>query len=197
MMTRRQRAKTRRVAQIAAVTALAASMSGAAIALVVSQGSDPGVSGPLAVDRPARSGFAARVTLGAAYRYGAVVVSNHDVRPVVLDDVRLEGAANGMSLVGAYVIPGNHTPDSVGFAAGFPAPGRRETSAVELTGYRLEAGKSAEVVVGLRPRVAGAATARAVWIDYSALQRRFQVRLPRSLRLCTDATGDCSPVIRG
>lgn len=197
MMTRRQRAKTQRIVQIAAVSALAASMSGAAIALVVSKGNDPGVSGPLSVERPARSAFAARVSHGADYSYGGIVLSNRDTRVVVLDDVRLEGARDGMSILGAYVIPLGSGSGGVGFRPGFPPPAERGDGALELTGYRIEPGHSAEVVLGLRPTAQAVAASRAIWIDYSALQRRYQVRFPRALRLCAAAGGECSPVISG
>lgn len=195
-MTRRQRAKTRRIAQITAVSALAASMGGGAIALVVHRGNDPGVSGPLAVEQPARTAFAARVTAGADYSYGGIVVTNHEKRPVVLDDVRLEGARDGMSLIGAYVMTAR-SGVGVGFRPGFPPPNRRDPGATELTGYRLEPGGSATVVLGVRPEFAGVASSRAVWVDYSALQRRYQVRFPRSLRLCSLATAPCAPVVSG
>lgn len=88
---------------------------------------------------------------------------------------------------------------SLAFAAGFEGPQTRPGDARELTGYRLEPGASAQVVFGVRASGAMPASVRAVWVDYSALQRRYQVRFPRSLRFCPGDTPDqsCGAALRG
>ena len=188
-----------RVSQTAGVAVLAAAMGGSVIALVVSRETGLGVGGPLIEKYPARTAFAAQVDQGADYSYGGITLTNRDKLPVVLDDVRLEDPRDGMAFLGAYVVPVDASRPAISFSPGFAGPGARPTEGRELTGYRLEAGKSAQVIFGLRAASPAPASARAVWVDYSALQRRYQVRFPRSLRFCTNEglKTPCGAALRG
>ena len=199
MMSRRRRAKVMRVSQAVSVAVLAAAMGGSAIALVLSRETGLGVGGPLLEEHPARIAFAAQVDRGADYSYGGITLTNHDSKAVVLDDVRLEDPRDGMTFLGAYVVPLGTSSAKVAFAPGFAGPRARPANVRELTGYWLEPGKSAQVVFGIRAATPAIASARAVWIDYSALQRRYQVRFPRSLRFCVGGSpvDSCEAALRG
>jgi hypothetical protein len=198
MMSRRRRATLVRASQTVGVVVLAAAMGGSALALVLSRETGLGVGGPLLEDHPARLAFGARVDEDADYSYGGITLTNRDRLPVVLDDVRLEDPRDGMLLLGAYVIPTGASRQAFAFSAGFAGPTERQDGGSELTGYRLEAGKSAQVVVGIRATSPSVASTRAVWVDYSALQRRYQVRFPRSLRFCAgNSVEPCGAALRG
>lgn len=130
------------------------------------------------------------IDVGHAGTNGVPVLLNHGTEDAVLDQVTFDGLTSGLEIlgplvlrIGDYVGPGQ----AAGVIRGYP-PARTRQVARPVAGFVVRPYRSrdeaVELLIGFRPRRAGAFSYRSLLVHYHVAGHRYVARYPISLTIC-------------
>lgn len=180
--------RRRRLALAAVGVALAATL--ALIAALVLRGGGKTGEGPLGCGGCDFIFTSLPIDVGHPGTNGVPVLLNHGTEDAVLDGVTFDGLTSGLEIlgplalrIGDYVGPGQ----AAGVIRGYPPVHTRQV-ARPVAGFVVHPYRSrdeaVELLIGFRPRRAGAFSYRSLLVHYHFAGHRYVARYPISLTIC-------------
>jgi hypothetical protein len=178
-----------RLAFVSAGAGLAAAL--AVVAVVVARGGGDRGEGPLGCGGCDEIFTSMAIDTGHPGTNGVPVLLNHGTDDAVLDEIRFDGLTRGLEIlgplalrIGDYAGPGL----AAGVIRGYPPPhtrgDARPVAGFVVHPYRKR-DEAVELLIGFRPRRAGAFSYRSLLIHYHVGGRGYVARYPISLTICS------------
>jgi hypothetical protein len=127
-------------------------------------------------------GVGGATDVGRPLSVGLLVIENRGRASATLEDVSLDGAPPALRVVGNYVQPRAVAP-GIGLVEGFP-PANPGPLRSPVRDYRVPAGTTVQIVVGLAPSRNGTFTSRAFLVDYRVGNVAYRAEWPIGVRVC-------------
>lgn len=168
--------------------ALAAAIAG--IAVLVTHIGGNGGEGPLGCEDCDEIFTSMAIDVGHPGTNGVPILLNHGAEDAVLDRVTFDGLTRGLAIlgplalrIGDYAGPGQ----AAGVIRGYPPP-RTRGSARPVAGFVVHPysrrDEAVELLIGFRPRRAGAFSYRSLLVHYHVGKHGYVARYPISLTIC-------------
>ena len=181
-------ASWRRLAFVAAGAALAVAI--AVSAIVFSRVRSDGGEGPLGCGGCGYIFTSLPIDVGHRGTNGVPILLNRGSEDAILDAVTFDGLTQGLEIlgplalrIGDYVGPGQ----AAGVIRGYPPPHTRGT-ARRVAGFAVHPyrnrDEAVELLIGFRPRHAGAFSYRSLRVHYHVGEHGYVARYPISLTIC-------------
>ncbi len=179
--------RRRRLALVTVGVALAAALAVAALATRTGRG---GGEGPLGCGGCDYIFTSLPIDIGHRGTNGVPVLLNHGSKDAVLDRVTFDGLTRGLDIlgplalrIGDYAGPGQ----AAGVIRGYP-PAHTRGSARPVAGFvvhpYVSRDEAVELLIGFRPRRAGAFSYRSLLVHYHVGKHGYAARYPISLTIC-------------